>query len=188
MRLFRRALRRTGLPLDMSQGYNPRVRMSVPAPLSVGMSGKSEVLDFELKQWVSHDEIEENLAPELPEGLELKSLSSTSYRPSRAPRELSYRVPLLEGADVAPRDIDALMDRSTVEVERRKKNKTETREIRPFLKAVRLKDGVLHMRIKFTNKGTARPEEVLRALGLSAGDDYLESRIARTRVQMSSSS
>jgi len=162
--------------------------MSVPAPLSVGMSGRSEVLDFELKEWISHDEIEERLAPELPEGLELKSLSSTSYRPSRAPQELSYRVPLLEGADITPRDIKGLMNRSTLEVERHKKDKTETRDIRPFLKAVRLKDHVLHMRIKFTNKGTARPEEVLRTLGLMAGHDYLESRIARTRVQMSSSS
>ena len=188
MRLFRRALRRAGLPLAMSQGYNPRVRMSVPAPLSVGMAGLSEVLDIELQGWVSNDEIQENLSAHPPEGLALKGMSSTSYRPSRAPSELSYRVPLRDGHGLTEQKVRELLERSHLSIERRKKNKTETREIRPFIKALRLKDGVFHMRLKFTNKGTARPEEVLRALELTADEDYLESHIVRTRVQMSSSS
>ena len=44
MGVFARAFRRAGLPLRMSQGFNPRPRFSLPAPLPVGIEGLEEEL------------------------------------------------------------------------------------------------------------------------------------------------
>ena len=48
MRTFERALRRTGLPLRMSEGFNPRPRLSFPAALPVGIEGLNEIMEFDL--------------------------------------------------------------------------------------------------------------------------------------------
>ena len=39
MRAMQRALRRSGLPIRYSNGFNPHIRLSFAAPLSVGVVG-----------------------------------------------------------------------------------------------------------------------------------------------------
>ena len=45
MRAMQRALRRSGLPLRYSQGFNPHILLTFAAPLSVGMPGKREIME-----------------------------------------------------------------------------------------------------------------------------------------------
>ena len=45
MRAMQRALRRSGLPVRYSQGFNPHLQISFAAPLSVGMEGLREVME-----------------------------------------------------------------------------------------------------------------------------------------------
>ena len=187
MRLFARALRRSELPLAVSGGYNPRLKMSLPAALSVGMAGDNEPFDFELTRWVKPSEIEKILSAELPEQVDLKSVQIAAKKPSRNPSELSYRVPLLRGSSLTERRIQEVLDRSQIVVQREKKDETKEVDIRPFIKALRVRDQAVHMLLKFTQRGTARPEEVLQALGCQPDVDYLESQIRRTDVNLSSS-
>jgi len=187
MRLFARALRRSELPLAVSGGYNPRIKMSLPAALSVGMAGDNEPFDFELTRWVKPSEIKTRLTEELPEGLDLKSVQIAATKPSRNPSELSYRVPLLRARSVTERKLEEVLARSEIVVHRQKKDKTKEVDIRPFIKALRIRDQALHMLLKFTQRGTARPEEVLQTLGCKPDVDYLESRIRRNDVNLSSS-
>ena len=48
MRLFERALRRTGLPLRMTEGYNPHPIISFPTALGLGIESLDEVLEFDV--------------------------------------------------------------------------------------------------------------------------------------------
>lgn len=49
MRLFQRAFKRAGLPLTHTKGYNPRPSVSIALPLSLGVSSRCELLDFDLE-------------------------------------------------------------------------------------------------------------------------------------------
>ena len=71
MRTFERILRRTGLPLHASAGFNPRPRISFPAALGVGIASEGEVCEFDLDGWVAPDEIRERVAAQMPAGLGL---------------------------------------------------------------------------------------------------------------------
>jgi hypothetical protein len=119
--------------------------------------------------------------------VDLKSVQIAAKKPSRNPSELSYRVPLLRGISLAERRIQEVLDRSRIVVQREKKDETKEVDIRPFIKALRVRDKAVHMLLKFTQRGTARPEEVLQALGCQPDVDYLESQIRRTDVNLSSS-
>ena len=46
LRTFIRALRRAGIPVAYSQGFNHVPRLTFAAPLAVGMEGRNEYLDF----------------------------------------------------------------------------------------------------------------------------------------------
>ncbi len=51
--IIRRALRRTGLPVNVSKGFHPQIKLSIAPPLSVGMEGENEFFDIELKEKVN---------------------------------------------------------------------------------------------------------------------------------------
>jgi radical SAM-linked protein len=186
MRLFERALRRTHLPVAMSEGFNPRPRISLPASLSVGISGRSEVLDFELDEWIRPDEVMQRLAAELPDGIELKSLQNPSSKPDRCPTQLSYMIPLLEGHPVAEEGVRELLAAEQVLVRRRRKGKVKELDIRPFIERIRCEEGAIRLLLRATEHGTARPEEVLEALGCRPGVHYLRGAVQRTHVNLSS--
>jgi radical SAM-linked protein len=162
--------------------------MSLPAALSVGYTGLNEVADVGLCHWVRPDEFCTRLQAELPEGVRILTARVTSPHPSRQPVELSYRVPLLAEHGLTPRRVDDLLARDEVTVIRRRKDESREIEIRPFIKALRFEDGAVLMLLGCSNRGTARPEEVMESLGAREGVDYLQSAIERTHVRLASSS
>ena len=74
IRTFMRALRRSGLPLVFSQGFNPHPRLSYGPSLGVGVAGLREYLDLELAVVVSLPESLVSLRKQFPQGLELGCL------------------------------------------------------------------------------------------------------------------
>jgi len=188
MRVFERALRRAALPVAMSEGHNPRPRISLPAPLGVSFQGSNEVADVGLHRWMRPQEFSVRLQNELPQGISIRSVEVTSTHPDRQPTALSYRIPLLPGHCLRPERIDALMARGEVIVQRERKDSVKDVEVRRFVKALRLDGETLLMLLACSGEGTARPEEVLQALGCREEVDYLVSAIERTHVSLSSSS
>jgi len=185
MRLFERALRRAALPVAVSQGFNPRPRLSLPMPLSVGMAGLSEVADLGLAEWARPEDVRLRLQAQLPDGIGIGSVEVIAGNANRRPSEHSYHVPILPGHRLTEDRIAGLLAQRECVVERRRAGDVRTVEIRRFIKALRLRDGVLMMLLRNTDRGTARPEEVMEALGCREGTDYLKGCIVRANVNMS---
>ena len=74
IRTFIRALRRSGLPLVFSQGFNPHPRLSYGPSLGVGVAGLREYLDLDLAAAMPLPEGMASLGRQLPPGLELGRL------------------------------------------------------------------------------------------------------------------
>jgi len=71
MRLFQRALRRSGLPLAFSEGYNPHIRFNLAAPLPVNVTAEEEFGEVFLTEKTDPKNFLGTLARQLPEGVEL---------------------------------------------------------------------------------------------------------------------
>ena len=56
MRAMQRALRRSGVPIAFSKGFNPHLLLTFAAPLSVGMAGEREVMEVPLSGEISEEE------------------------------------------------------------------------------------------------------------------------------------
>lgn len=71
MRVFQRAIRRTGIPISYSSGFNPHQEISFGAPLSLGVTSDAEYVDLKLAGAVELEEIKNRLNSSLPEGIRI---------------------------------------------------------------------------------------------------------------------
>lgn len=72
MRVFERAMRRSGFPIGYSQGFNPRPRMSFASALTLGATSEWELCQLDLARDVAPAEMEgalNALRAQLPPGL-----------------------------------------------------------------------------------------------------------------------
>ena len=46
VRAFERLFRRTHMPLQMSEGFHPKTKMTFPSALALGVEARDEVMEF----------------------------------------------------------------------------------------------------------------------------------------------
>ena len=188
MRAFERCLRRTGLPLRMTEGFNPRPHVSFPAPLAVGMEGTDEVMEFDLSDWVQPVEIERRVREQLPGGLELVSLELSDAHKAAQATEMTYVVfldpPLQFDARLGATSLEQFMVRDQIPAVRIRKGKPKTVNVRPYVLSLQREEVRIVLRVKAGAEGSTRPEEILGALGFDAETCRSKFRIVRTRVQL----
>jgi radical SAM-linked protein len=86
MATMRRALRRAGIGLEYSKGFNPHPYMSVALPLPVGCESVCELMDFRPKEPSLPDTAMQALNASLPEGLEV----TEAYAPQRKFSDIAW--------------------------------------------------------------------------------------------------
>ena len=184
MRLMTRAIRRAGVPVTFSRGFNPRPRIAILAPLPVGIEAESELMELRLDEPLSPDGIRDSLNEELVDGIEITGVEPADG-PMKADFRADYEVDLPDGLNVEPAAIEAVMARDQVCVEIETAKGIKTVDLRPFLISLELSDGKLCFVVRVTPQGTARPDAVVKAV---FGDEEArrnDFRIRRTSLSMS---
>lgn len=82
MRCLSRALRRSGLPVWCTQGFNPHIYLSFSLPLPLGTESVCESADFRLEGETPLDEVKERLNGVLPEGVRVLRAAEPLHRPT----------------------------------------------------------------------------------------------------------
>ncbi|MFU2157969.1 TIGR03936 family radical SAM-associated protein [Caldisericum sp. AR60] len=77
--VIERGLRRSGLPLKFTEGFNKRVQLELGFPLSVGMVGEDEYFDFFLREEVDLYKIFESLTEAFEGLLVIKRIKPLPY-------------------------------------------------------------------------------------------------------------
>jgi len=72
LRLFERTVRRTGLPIAMTNGFNPRMKMIFGMPMSIGLSSESEYADIEMETFIESNVFQHKMNEHLPKGMKVE--------------------------------------------------------------------------------------------------------------------
>jgi radical SAM-linked protein len=186
LRCLERTLRRTQIPLAVSQGFNPRPKIVFALALALGIEGRREVVEIELARPMEPAEILRRLAAASPPGLDWLDIETVA--PDRAaPRVEAVRYLLevpLDRRDTTQTRLATLMVSTQWPYTRHRDDRVVAIDVRPFVLGAELDPpGVLRFRMKMTPNGSARPEEVIDVLGLS---DLLGqgSVLVRTEVEL----
>jgi radical SAM family uncharacterized protein/radical SAM-linked protein len=166
MRLLLRGLRRAGLPLVYSAGFNPKPRVGFGPALAVGISSEAEYLDFETHTRVSPSELPERINRALPSGVRfdaVREIRSDTPALTEAVRAARYRVHTGDRLDLGL-VLARFERRGPVRVERTKKDGS----VRSFdlaeelLGLEQLDVESMRMTLAFrSGAASVRPEEVL---------------------------
>lgn len=181
---WERVLRRAGVPVAYSKGFNPQPRLQLAAALPVGYTSCVEAMDVIVEQPMHGTELVSRLRPVLPVGLtvtDARLIEPNTGALQSSLRQAEYRVRL--DACVSPEEIvgriNDFLGTEHFEQHRVRKQRTEKVDLRPMVDDVRLEadvDGelVVWMRVSAGPLGNVRPETVLEALRLEGGHPLVE--------------
>ena len=81
LKTIQKNIRRAGLPVEFSQGFNPHMNTSIAQPLSVGVYSSGEYMDMILTTETDEQEIIDKLNATAPSGIKYISALAIPYTP-----------------------------------------------------------------------------------------------------------
>ena len=164
-RLWERLLRRSGLPIRYSQGYNPRARLNLASALPLGVISEAEMLDFWMDEPLPTETVQQHLAENSPPGLNILKVTSISLKEKALQEQMSaseYRINFFDPQpeDALTEKVAALLAAEQLPRVRRKKSY----DLRPLildLQVTRSDTGEMElwMRLNAEPGATGRPDE-----------------------------
>ncbi len=209
VKVFQRACVRAGIKVQYSQGFNPRPKLSLPLPRSVGVETDDDLLclrvnrelrpvcrapneprDTNYESW-----IKAGLSTHLPDGCELltvsvadKKIADGGYAKRYTPYATSATYVLAVRQDCLNERLKTTVERllasESLNLQRRidtKNSKFKNVDVRGFLKSIKLNDRAVIVECKISSAGSIRVEEILKLLELDV--EKLAAPVRRTNVQ-----
>lgn len=177
-RMFERAFLRSGTPVRYSEGFNPRVRMSLPFPRTVGVESVGDLLVVAIAgEDVDCDELRNSIQSQMPEGCYISSVEVLDGKVSYQPEWTEYEI-VADGIGADAEILEKvrslkheLSSGGSVIVDRYwpKKRRNKKVDICQYLESLELKDDSLVAGVKITLSGSVRVEELLAVSGVDRG-------------------
>ncbi len=101
-RAVARAMRRAGLPVAFSQGFNPHPRLSFWHALPVGVEAQEELAEVWLSETVTVYEVMSRLNAVLPPGMEILEVSEVCEDEPRLTRRFTHALYVIRVAHAEP--------------------------------------------------------------------------------------
>ena len=189
-RTMQRALRRSGLPIAYSNGFNPHIVMSFASALSSGIPGDAELLDVSLHSETTEEACMEAMNRVLPPALHVSRIRLVDDRfpkVSAALRQAEYRITLWgeDALKIANKIPDFLAQNEIMALRKTKRAETMV-NIRPMIHLLEAqmdtdaKTAVLTVRVSFVEAATLKPDLLLSSLFTFSGVELPKCEIRRT--------
>jgi radical SAM-linked protein len=184
MRLWERALRRADIPLAYTQGFSLHPRISIAAPLPIGVISEGELMDILLSKRISPYYFIKAVGEQLPKGIGITGVEQVSMQlPSLQSqvRQAEYRVEL--ATDKHPQEVEGVirsfMEKEHIPWQHKRENVVRNYDIRilvDMLWLIEWKESLctLGMRLRNDNSATGRAEQVALSLGFPSPPRLIE--------------
>ena len=193
IRLWQRALGRAGISMAYSEGFNPHPRMSLAAPLALGVTSEAELMDIVLAKTASPHFFTGAVSKQLPPGIEILQVclvAPTLPSLQSQVRYAEYKVEL--ETQKGPKEIESslasLLSLEKLPWQHRRDTGIRNYDLRALIDDLWLVDCsrgkcTIGMRLRCDGGGSGRPEQVSAALGFK---DYPDS-LHRTKLILKTS-
>ena len=191
--LFQRACVRAGIPIQYSQGFNPRPKLSLPLPRSVAVEAEDDLFCLrvtrdlnDLRATDYESQIKTRLSSQLPGNCVLLSVETAEPNISLQPHSATYILQVNRDYlnEKLKLRIERLLTSESLNLRRRaniKNSKLKNIDVRPFLKSIVMDDRTVVVECQISLGGTVRVGEILKLLELDT--EKLTAPIKRTNVQ-----
>jgi len=177
IRLWERALHRALMPLAYTEGFSPHPRISLAAPLAIGVTGGAELMDVILKKWTSPHFFISAVNNQLPAGVgilqaHIIALSEPSLQSLVRQAEYETTVETEEERDRIEENINHLLKSEHLPWQHARDTGPRHYDLRALIDDLWLLNldpplCTIGMRLRCDSGGSGRPEQVVRALGFN---------------------
>ena len=185
-RFMQRSLKRTGLPLWHTEGFNPHPYVTFALPLSVGQSGQRETMDFRLVSPVPHGEIKKRLSDCMQRDIIITDVKTPVFK-AKEIESAVYEIELFDCADLFGKIKEFFLLDSIITEKKTKKGGTKQIDLAPDIFDVSLfetADGVrINMRLPAGSEKNINPALVIKALEKYYDREFCPVHIDRTAVK-----
>ena len=186
------ALRRTGVRFALSQGMKPKPLIKVAMPRPVAVEAWSDIVEVELTEMIDPDEFALALTATLPVGLTLQTIRRLDGAYASAASRVAgatFRVHL--HGDVSEeqltRWVAGFRASDSIIVPRRTPKQHRDVDVRSVVADMTVVPGdppAVRFYTRLTDEGSAKPEEVIRALTQIAGHELKSRRTIRESITL----
>lgn len=182
VRLFHRVLRRAGINISYSQGFNPHPIISFATALSLGVESQGEYFDLKLNEEISYSKFEEKVNEHMPKGIKILEgkyidpkedslMSMVEFSDYEIALEFSAKE---MGEALLKEWITGFLEQETIMITRKKKKKRRQRrheykevDVKPLIKKFTL-GKIIGQRVIYDtllttgSKGNLKPEDLIQ--------------------------
>jgi radical SAM-linked protein len=177
VRLWQRAFNRAGIEIAYSTGLSPHPRISLAAPLPLGVTSEAELMDIFCVKGVAPHFFVSAVNQQLPPGITVDKVYPMAFDVPSLQSIVSlaeYKVEL--ETETGPQDIKAALDKmlalETLPWQHQRDTGPHQYDLRKLIDDLWIiswnpPTGVLGMRLRCDSNGSGRPEQVAAALGFT---------------------
>ncbi|MCA6079311.1 MAG: TIGR03960 family B12-binding radical SAM protein [Endomicrobium sp.] len=167
--MFRRAARRSCLPIAFTAGFSPQIKSSYGPPLSIGQESSSEYMELYFTQKVSVENVRLKFSKALPEGFKILDVKKVPLNFPSIDILSNVSEYEIKNADIAQEQIDKFLFQDLIAVEKIKMGKTVEVDAKPLIRSFKNENGILKLQLRFGGGRYVKPEAILKKL---LGDQY----------------
>ncbi len=183
-RSWERSFRRSGLPLEYSQGFHPQPRLNLACALPVGFTSQCEILDAWLDQEQPLPEIRAALTQALPPGLEILAMENVDLHAPALQTQVLSAVYCIRFLDDIP-DLAERLQRILAAEHLPRLRRNKPYDLRPLIEDAALVPSnaagkvQLQVQLSARDSATGRPEEVLSEMDVRFQDTRIQREILK---------
>lgn len=177
VRLWQRAFNRAGIEIAYSAGFSPHPKISLAAPLPLGIIGEAELMDVYIVKGVAPQYFISALNQQLPFGMKVSGVYPISFTlPSLQSQvgfaEYEVRVDSSTGPEDILSAMKSLLKQENIPWQHQRDTGIRHYDLRALVEDIWVVDwsspeGKLGMRLRCDSQGSGRPEQVTAALGFT---------------------
>ena len=188
-RSVQRGLRRSGLPVAYSNGFNPHILITFASALSTGACGKREIMDVTMAEDVSAEEFLERMNKAMPPEMQLseaRPLDQKHPALMASLRAAEYDLLIWDPGQAGKLTaaIPAMMAKETVPAMRKTKTALMECDIKPLIYDLKGEGQHILATLVLTEREACKPGMLIEALSREAGIEGEEVRILITRTAL----
>ena len=182
--MFSRTLRRTGLPVRYSQGFNPHIVTSFASAMAVGLESRGEYMEFFTTAPVELEQVKELLCRALPGGFRVEAVGELE-EPGKKLMALveaaAYEVYPEENARELEEALHALLAQEHCVITKMRKGKTREMDIRPLILHAEMAGDTILLRLALSGSQSLSPFTLLETLARKT-DSAFSGRVVRKEL------
>lgn len=155
-RCMQRVFKRSGLPVWYTEGFNPHIYINFALPLSLGYESSVEIMDFNLTQEISFEEITERLNKAMPEGLKILKV----YAPETKHTQIRFAdFKIIFSSDIAG-SFKSFMQQEKINTIKKTKRGEKEIDLKPDINVILADGNKLVLRLPAGNEKNINPSLV----------------------------